>query len=441
MYVLHKFKIGVIPILLQIVRDTAGNPLEANSDILLNKINYPYNEDVGIGDVPESFASDKDAMYGVDDYRGVVWRLSQNGITILSVLYECNSFFVPKLKYYRKSLNNGYAPVGEPYTGDPSVYGVFDAFTNKYILALEEINRYDQFAAPTPAPTTTLISGEPITGIGTFSYKITFGGADSSESSPSAASTPIVLGDFIHIIQLTNIPISTNSRVTKRNIYRDINGDNNFLLIATLEDNVTTTYNDNISAPIGGNPNPTNLLVFHQDPYTISFNEVRNTMEGFESSLSYHPEMMVCLDTQLFAFKNGATWKFTTDAPHCNYFGVQYDAYITIVFNDNGLEKKSWMSLTQLTDTVWECPQISTNSYSYGSTKQLSKLIPENFRDLEGDKHSSILRDLNSRGGWVNGDFMKGNYIVIKFLKQNASDLVYLNGVSVFFKDSPLTNK
>jgi len=326
--VYQKFKIGVIPILLQIVRDTAGNPLEANSDILLNKINYPYIGNYGIGDVPESFAANNYADYFVDDYRGVACRLSQDGITVLSVLYECNSFFVQKLPYYRKSLNNGYGAALGTYTGDPSVNGVFDAFTNKYIVALEEINRY----------------------------------------------------------------------------------------------------------------NSQGYLTYHQDAYTLCFNEVRTPMEGFESFLSYKPEAMVCIDTLLITFKDGETWKHGFGS-HCNFYGTQYNASITAVFNDNGLEKKSWMALTQLTDTVWECPLIYTNVNTYSNQRQETSLVAQNFTVLEGNPSSAIKRDSHSPGGIINGNFMKGNYIVIKFLKQNASSLVYLNGVSVLYRDSPLTAK
>lgn len=330
MYVIQKFKVGIVPILLQIIRDTVGNPLEANSDQLLNKINYPYNEDVGIGDIPESFASDKDAMYGVDNYKGVVWRLSQNGITKLSVDFECNSFFTTRLKYYRKSLNNGYPANGSTvYPGDPTVYGVFDASTNKYIIALQEINRY----------------------------------------------------------------------------------------------------------------NSEGVLIFHQDPYTINFNEVRNQMEGFESFLSYYPDCMVCIDTQLIAFKDGETWTFSEDVTRCNFFGVQNDASITGVFNDNGLEKKTWQAITQLASDKWECPSIKSNVPSYGTVMQETNLVPAEIVMLEGNFHSGIKRDINSRGGKINGSAMKGNYIIVKLLKQNASELIYLNGVSIKTVDSPLTNK
>jgi hypothetical protein len=138
--VYQKFKVGNVPILTQIVKDVTGNPLQANSNQLINKIQY-YAGDYGIGDAATSLAWNNFSDYFVDNYRGVVCRLSQDGITPISILYNTNAFFVSKLAAYRKDLNNG---VGDGvYTGDPCIYGVFDANTNKYIIAMEEITRYE----------------------------------------------------------------------------------------------------------------------------------------------------------------------------------------------------------------------------------------------------------------------------------------------------------
>jgi len=149
--VYQKFKVGNVPILTQIVKDSSNNPLQANTDTLINKIQY-YEGNYGIGDASTSLAWNNFADYFVDDYRGVVCRLSQNGIEPLSIIYHTNAFFVAKLKAYRQDLNNGIAPTGEVYTGNPCIYGAFDSYTNKYILALEEINRY---LPPTTTTTTT----------------------------------------------------------------------------------------------------------------------------------------------------------------------------------------------------------------------------------------------------------------------------------------------
>jgi hypothetical protein len=153
--VYQQFKVGNVPILTQIVKDVTGNPLQANSNQLINKIQY-YAGDYGIGDAATSLAWNNFADYFVDNYRGVVCRLSQNGIEPISILYKTNAFFVEKTAAYRKDLNNGISESGV-YTGDPCIYGVFDANTNKYIIAMEEINRYTNVTSTTTtsSPTTT----------------------------------------------------------------------------------------------------------------------------------------------------------------------------------------------------------------------------------------------------------------------------------------------
>lgn len=208
MYVFQKFDIGLVPIFTQVVTDVSGNPLQANSEQLLNKITYPYVGKFGIGDVPESFAFGKWAKYGVDSNKGVAWRLSQDGITPLSVLYECNSFFVQTCAAYGKELDNGNPPSGGVYTGNPTIYGVFNAYTNKYVIAFEEINRY----------------------------------------------------------------------------------------------------------------NGSGVLTFHQDAYTLNFHEVRTNEEGFQSFLSFKPEMMGCLNNLLITFKDGQFWRHDSET-FCNFWG------------------------------------------------------------------------------------------------------------------------
>ena len=178
-------------------------------------------------------------------------------------------------------------------------------------------------------------------------------------------------------------------------------------------------------------------LYFHQDAYTISFDEVGG---GFESFYSYKPEFMGSLNTQLFTFKNGEMW-IHTNTTYCNYYGVQYPASITTVFNTNSLDKKTWISLTETASTTWAAPVIYTQMMSYGSQKQESILLESDFQVLESEYHASFLRDTRSIGGLLNGDSLKGGYIVIKFEKTNANSFVYLNSATVKYIDSPLNNR
>lgn len=78
---------------------------------------------------------------------------------------------------------------------------------------------------------------------------------------------------------------------------------------------------------------------------------------------------------------------------------------------------------------------------TYGSQRQETNLVEAEFRILEGNPSSSIKRDVNSRGGKINGDSLKGNFAVIKFQKESAENEINLNEILVQYVDSPLTSK
>ena len=317
-FIFQQFDVGVVTVLTQIVKDTAGNPLSAQSETLLNKIVYPYIGQYGIGDVPESFAYGKHAKYFVDNNKGVVCRLSNDGITPLSILYKMNAFFVLYLSKYREAQDYLLQT-----TGYPTVYGAYDAYTNKYIISMDAI------------------------------------------------------------------------------------------------------YNDR-------------TLV--QPAYTLSFLESRNEKQGFETFLSFHPENMGDLNNLFISFLDGELWKHNNTV-HCNFYGSQYPASIDVVFNDQALDKKSFLAIMQTSNAVWYCPSIISQVNTYGSTPQETEINEARFVLQEGQYNSAILRDKNSPGGLINGQTMKGNYIVVRFQKDNASNFYYINTVSLKYNNSPLNTR
>jgi hypothetical protein len=312
-YVFQQFDVGVVTVLTQIVRDTAGNPLSAQSDKLLNKIVYPYIGGYGIGNVPESFAYGKHAKFFVDNNKGVVCRLSTDGITPISILYKMNAFFVPLLANYNSNLNTTI-----PETGTPTVYGAYDAFTNKYIICMSEISRED----------------------------------------------------------------------------------------------------------------------YTQNAVTVSFLDSRDSKEGFESFYSYQPENIGALNNLLLTFKDGQIWKH--DNPiHCNFYGIDYDVHIDAIFNDAPLDKKTYLAIMQTSNTLWHCSAILSQATTGGSP-QVTYIVPARFSLLEGQYNAAIPRDINSPGGLINGDTMKGNYLKVRFQTSNGDGLYYLNSVSLKYINSPL---
>ena len=94
-------------------------------------------------------------------------------------------------------------------------------------------------------------------------------------------------------------------------------------------------------------------------------------------------------------------------------------------------------------NTTWACPVIYTQMDTGGTSgnKQTSQLLESDFTTLESEYQASFLRDSNSPGGLVEGDSLKGNYIVVKFEKTSANSFVYLNSATTKYINSPLNNR
>ena len=170
----------------------------------------------------------------------------------------------------------------------------------------------------------------------------------------------------------------------------------------------------------------------------FSFNEQRN---GYASFYDFNPEWAIGAEDITFSFVDGALYIHNNTGAYCTFYGTTYPAYITVVFNKNLLEKKTFLSVTEVANTTWICPSIYTNSYSYNTQRQDSNLIVEDFTTFEGQPSASFRRDVNSIGGIIVGDTLKGSLLVVKFQVASPTSLVTLSSVTVTSIDSPLTSK
>jgi hypothetical protein len=109
---------------------------------------------------------------------------------------------------------------------------------------------------PGSAPTIVAGSASGSLGAGLYSYKVTFVTAF-GETDPSVASSSITTSSGS--INLSAIPVSADTNVTSRKIYRTASGGASWLLRATIADNTTTTYADTLAdaslgtaAPLAG---------------------------------------------------------------------------------------------------------------------------------------------------------------------------------------------
>lgn len=102
---------------------------------------------------------------------------------------------------------------------------------------------------PSAAPTVAVGAAGALTG--TYHYAVTFAVVDINssaivgESLPSATSAAVV--PAAQQVSLSAIPVSSNPRCNARNIYRTVAGGSQLKFVATINDNTTTTYTDNLA--------------------------------------------------------------------------------------------------------------------------------------------------------------------------------------------------
>lgn len=103
----------------------------------------------------------------------------------------------------------------------------------------------------TPAAPTAAVNAAAGNLTGSFEYVVTFLTA-AGETLPGAESAAVVLA--AQQADLTNLPLG-GTGTTGRRIYRQKDGSGVYNLVVEIDDNVTTTYTDNIAdGALGGNP-------------------------------------------------------------------------------------------------------------------------------------------------------------------------------------------
>jgi hypothetical protein len=207
---------------------------------------------------------------------------------------------------------------------------------------------------PSGAPTGTVLNDGGAGGLtGTYSYRITFLSADGIDSAPSAETGTFAVAS--KQISLTSIPTAASTEnVTGRRIWRIVNGGSTYFLVATISDNTTTTYVDNISdATISAGTEldtstvrfpPVRYLVNHQErlcgvysgasegdtdtlyvsnfqepevcPLIAPLDEVDDPTQGIRIPLAASGTAVCSFGNALLVWTKGACYRLTGDNPN-----------------------------------------------------------------------------------------------------------------------------
>ena len=139
-----------------------GSPLKTTSNVVIGQI-VPYLGKYGISKNPESFAFFGGRKYFADKSRGVILRLSRDGVTPISV-YGMKDYFRDNLKNTTK------------------IYGMYDDQKEKYVISLQGSNIEGALTAT--GQTTTAVASDYATlgfdekskgWVSFYTYKPTFG--------------------------------------------------------------------------------------------------------------------------------------------------------------------------------------------------------------------------------------------------------------------------
>lgn len=206
---------------------------------------------------------------------------------------------------------------------------------------------------------------------------------------------------------------------------------------------LSNKYSTNRAGTLGGNAKVLGTYNYFEEEYvavfqgyagqpntTLAFNEYRNCYTSF---YDFAPEAITSIENSTITFKNGGLFLHDNTAAHTTFYGVQSPATITFVMNEQGLIKKDFNAITlDSFPTAWTSASTSDIVTTLG---QNSNLVASDYEAHEGFFHAAFMRDANSIGGLVNGDYLKGAWMQIK-LSSTSNNLVYLSGLYINYTPS-----
>jgi hypothetical protein len=177
-------------------------------------------------------------------------------------------------------------------------------------------------------------------------------------------------------------PISENGRhIFFKRVGRNRMG------IARITDKVITTFDKEHSKV---------YFSFKAEPegFTVAYEDLSEN-KGWKGSYSFVPEMFANVNGLFFSFKNGILWQHNSNfVARCNFYGVQYGASVTSVFNPEPSAIKVPKAIRVQSNKLFTIPLINVLASDGYPLGQRSKLFQANKWFLqEGQFFAQVLND------------------------------------------------
>ena len=322
-----------------------GNPTVTTTQQVIGEF-VPYVGEYGISNNPESFARFGFRKYFVDKDRGVVLRLSRDGITEISA-YGLSDYFRDRLKEI-PNTNTAITinTTNNDVSGTPTVtttFGVDMSIAND-IIELGMLISIDGVEQPT---TTYVTDIQPGTAGADF---------DITVSEP---------------VKLNNAAAPTPDKISFKNIIptRIVGG----------WDIHNRTYTVSLQDTSGYFPLPS---INYDGEKTITYSTLcfDDQINGWVSYYTYKPDFMVSLKNSFYTCHGGAVYIHYANI--AKNYGVFYndpkESNITFVFNDQPSIVKNFQTISYEGDNGWEVDYFKSGFRQYDDVLVTGNVIVPN---------------------------------------------------------------
>ena len=292
-----------------------GSPMQTTSNVVIGQV-QPYLGEYGISENPESFAVYGFQKYFTDKDRGVVLRLSRDGITEISQY--------GMLDYFRDNLatisnkNLWQITTGnttETNSGNAYMVDVYGADISKMLSGVQ------------------LIVDNEFSG---YVKKIEPNGTDGG-SVTIDRTTSITAGQTVYFQAIAPGKILGGYDIHNKNY--------------TLSIQTTPAWQENTDSP--------------SNYATLTFDEL---VKGWSSFFTYKPTFVTSLKNKFYSFKNGSIYQHYSN-PTGNNRGAFYGSYapsnITFIFNENSSVSKNFQTVNYEGDNGWQVTSFTSDAQRY----------------------------------------------------------------------------
>jgi hypothetical protein len=374
-----------------------GTPVQTTSNLVIGQI-QPYLGEYGISTNPESFAYYGFQKYFADKDRGVILRLSRDGITEISQ-YGMIDYFRDRLPLIKENtrwvISTSTTTQSNP--GNDREIAVNGADLNTALLGMEII-----------------VDGNFVGYIVDVSVTNTSNGIVTADRRVSITPGQIVTFDA-----------TTPSKIMGG---YDLHNKNYILSLQETPQYVGDTIT-----------NSTNY-------YTLAFDELIN---GWVSLYTYKPTEMFSLKNDFYSIEYANIWKHYSDAVNVtSFYGTELGANITFVFNAQPSTNKVFQTVNYEGDNGWQVDSFISDPTGYDFTTEsweqfndsiqpvlsyVAGAYTENgvtyragFNRKENKYYANLINTSTAQPGEVvfgeSVSGIKGRFATVKFSTDNSTD-------------------